>query len=228
MITTGYPYSSSVKTEVFDLQSNTICQDLKDFPTELYGAVGGTVNGVPTVCGGASGISQDKCYQFIDNDWKELTTMAEKREYASSIIYDDKMHVFGGYYEGRSLDTSEVVSVNGSYPGPKLPTGVSSHTITVLNKTTSILAGGVTGWTDVSSASAKTWYYDHEEQIFSEGPDLQQGRRYHGSATVEDIVTKEKIAAVAGGYDDRYDTLDSTELLINNQWIPGKVQFQPQ
>jgi len=224
MITTGHPSSSSVKTEVFDLQSNTICQDLKDFPSKLNVAVGGTVNGVPTVCGGYSGGYQDKCYQLIDNDWKELTTMAEKGGYASSIMHDDKMHVFGGYDGGRILDTSEVVSVNGSYPGPKLPTGVWGHTITVLNKKTSILAGG---GTDDSSASAKTWYYDHEEQIFSKGPALQQGRRLHGSATVEDVVTKEKIAVVAGGNDDGWNELDSTELLVNNQWIPGKIQFQP-
>ena len=224
MITTGRTPSSSVKTEVFDLQSNTICQDLKDFPFKLYDAVGGTVNGVPTVCGGSSGGFQDKCYQLIDNDWKELTTMAEKRGDASSIMHDDKMHVFGGYDGGRILDTSEVVSVNGSYPGPKLPTGVWFHTITVLDKTTSILAGGRT---DYSFASAKTWYYDHEKQIFSEGPALQQGRHYHGSATAEDIVTKEKIPVVAGGIDDEGTRLNSTELLINNRWITGKIQFQP-
>ena len=211
MITTGIPLSSSVKTEVFDLQSNTICRDLKDFPSKLSGAVGGTVNGVPTVCGGYSGGYQDKCYQLIDNDWEVFTTMKEKRQYASSIMHDDKMHVFGGYDGGRILDTSEVVSVNGTYPGPKLPTGVWGHTITVLNTTTSILAGGET---EDSSASAKTWYYDHEEQNFSEGPALLQGRRYHGSATVIDVVTKEKIPVVAGGVDGGYDTLDSTELLL--------------
>ena len=78
-----------------------------------------------------------------------------------------------------------------------------------------------------SFGSAKTWYYDHEEQIFSKGPALQQGRRLHGSATVKDVVTKEKIAVVAGGNDDGWNKLDSTELLVNNQWIPGKIQFQP-
>ena len=133
------------------------------------------------------------------------------------------MYEFAGYDGGR-LDTSEFVSLNGSYPGQKLPTGVQAHTITILNKTTSILAGGRT---DYSFASAKTWYYDHEEQIFSKGPALQQGRRLHGSATVEDVVTKEKIAVVAGGWDDGGKKLNSTELLINNQWIPGKIQFQP-
>ena len=49
-------------------------------------------------------------------------------------LYDDKMHVFGGYDGGR-LDTSEFVSLNGSYAGSKLPTGVQAHAITVLNKT---------------------------------------------------------------------------------------------
>jgi hypothetical protein len=54
----------------------------------------------------------------------------------------------------------------------------------------------------------------------SSGPSLLEGRRFHGSATVVDKVTKAKIPMVTGGYNGGA-FLDSTELLINGQWQSG-------
>ena len=228
IITAGFPLSSARKTEVFNIADQAKCNDLHDLPTILNGPEGGTFNGIPTVCGGwSSGGAQNKCYQYrdSDNEWKEIsTTMVDKRAYAASIKHDDKMHLFGGY-NGQILDKSEFVDYEFSYPGPILPNPTWYHTITKVNQTTFILAGGIT---PNSSDTAKTWYYDNESQIFFKGPALKQGRRQHASCTIIDHITKEKIPVIAGGryYDDGlFIVLDSIELLMNNQWIPGKIQL---
>ena len=68
--------------------------------------------------------------------------------------------------------------------------------------------------------SAKTWYYNHDTEAFTSGPDLMVGRRSHGSAINIDKVTKAKIAVVTGGHNGN-SYLDSTEMLINGQWQTG-------
>ena len=84
-----------------------------------------------------------------------------------------------------------------------------------INSTVSLLSGGYT-----SATSPLTWYFNHETNVFSSGPSLLQGRNGHGSATVVDKVTKEKIPMVTGGYGNS-GRLDSTELLINGEWQLG-------
>jgi len=76
------------------------------------------------------------------------------------------------------------------------------------------------GWTDGNTYSAKTWYYNHDTETFTSGPDLLEGRIYHGSALNVDEVTKAKIVVVTGGY-NYPNYMDSTELLINGQWQTG-------
>merc|ERR1719464_1822934 len=83
-----------------------------------------------------------------------------------------------------------------------------------MNDTVSLLSGG---W--ISGSTAKTWYYNHDTETFTSGPDLLQARRLHGSAINVDKVTKAKIAVVTGGYAS--GNLDSTEMLINGQWQTG-------
>ena len=96
----------------------------------------------------------------------------------------------------------------------------------------SILTGGHTGagsasnnpWAapNANSASSLTWYYYHETKTFAPGPKLLLGRRYHGSATIVDQVTKAKIPIVTAGYHHTF--LSSTELLINRKWQAGTVK----
>jgi hypothetical protein len=54
LVTTGEPGSTSVKSEVIDLQDpSNICQNLEDYPIGVSRAVGGFLNqGDPLVCGG--------------------------------------------------------------------------------------------------------------------------------------------------------------------------------
>ena len=96
--------------------------------------------------------------------------------------------------------------------------------MTKINDTVSLLSGGVT---NANSVSAQTWYYNHETETFTSGPDLMIGRYGHGSAINVDKVTKAKIVVVTGGGlkspIQTGDYLDSTELLIDGQWKIGTI-----
>ena len=229
MITTGYPKSSATKTEIIDIASGGVtCSDLDDFPIEISGRVGGNLQGTPVVCGGRSGSStySDNCYKFTTTGgWQEFASMKDKRGYAAGIVYNNKLHVFGGW-DGSPLQSSEIISEDGGViDGPDLPTAVGYHAITAINSTVSILSGG---YTDANYASSQTWFYNHETETFSSGPTLLEGRRYHASATIVDKVTKAKIPVVTGGTVGYYNYLDSTELLIDGQWQTGKIQCRKQ
>ena len=95
--------------------------------------------------------------------------------------------------------------------------------MTAINDTVSLLSGG---WTN--SSSAKTWYYNHDTEAFTSGPDLLEGRRRHGSAVNVDKVTNAKIVVITGGWNGNGKRMDSTEMLINGQWQTGTIQYRKQ
>ena len=224
LITTGEPTSSSTKTEVVDVKSGETCSDLDDFPLQIRGGVAANLDGTPVVCGGLLGSSTyyQTCYKLTISGWQEFASMNEKRYQAAGVMYQNEFHVFGGYNGSSYLQTSELISIHGGVEfGPDLPTTVLlNHAITSINSTASILSGGITSATTYSPL---TWYFNHETSIFSPGPSLLEGRNGHGSATCVDMVTKEKIPIISGGYGNGYVKLDSTELLINEEWQQGTI-----
>ena len=79
------------------------------------------------------------------------------------------------------------------------------------------------GWPGIYSD--KSWYFNHAIQEFQSGPNLLEVRHDHSSGTVTDQETKEKMAIIAGGYYFSYlAPLDSTEILLNGEWMTGKPQ----
>ena len=225
------PVSSATKTEVVDVVSGETCGDLANFPLPNLSAIGANLHGTPVVCGGWGGIEgalyYQGCYKFTNNGWQKFdTSMKEKRWAASGVMYNDRLHVFGGVDGSRAnirLNTSELISIDGGVEyGPELPTAIAFHVITSINSTVSILSGGMTSATH---ASPLTWYFNHETGAFSSGPNLMEGRNRHGSATCVDKVTEAKIPIVTAGEGSGFKDLDSTELLFNEQWQPGTVQF---
>ena len=224
MITTGWPLSSAIKTEIVDVVSGETCADLADFPLPNYGAVGANLDGIHFACGGrnTSSYYYQTCYKFTISGWQEFASMNEQRRSAAVVTFQNKFHIFGGYGIGQfgRLQTSELISIDGGVEyGPELPTAVGGHAITSINSTVSILSGGSTYAT---TNSPLTWYFNHETNVFSAGPSLLEGRKYHGSATCVDKVTKARIPIVTGGHTG--SILDSTELLINGQWQSGTIQ----
>ena len=148
--------------------------------------------------------------------------MTSRRIKNTGIVHANAFMIFGGKKFGGSerLSSTEIVSEEGQVtPGPEMPTAVSHHEIAGVNATTSILTGGQT---NANLFSPQTWYFNHVSQEFQPGPSLITGRRGHASGTIQDQETKEDIVAVVGGYKSNADgTLDSTELLINGEWIQG-------
>ena len=207
------------------MEKGVTCSDLDDFPVELDSAVGANFDGTPVVCGGNLGsyTPSEKCYRLTFGEWEEITSMLEKRGYAAGVVYNKNLHVFGGRSDsGIVLKTSETINVDGGISdGPDLPTAVYSHAMTSINDTVSLLSGGST---NANFYSAKTWYYHHDTESFTSGPDLLEARRLHGSATNVDKETKAKITVVTGGWNGNY--MDSTELLINGQWETGTIFYR--
>ena len=219
MVTTGDPTSSVRKTEVIDVLSGETCADLADFPLANAGAVGVNLNGTLVVCGGSDypTLYYKTCYNYTNAGWQQFASMKKKRSYAAGVMHENKLHVFGGWDGWSRLQTSEIISMDGGVEyGPELTEAVGSHAITSINSTLSLLSGGST---NAATYSPLTWFFDHETNVFSSGPSLLQGRRRHGSATLVDKVTKEKIPMVAGGLFNGY--MQSTELLINGMWQSG-------
>ena len=223
MITTGNPSSSPTKTEIVDVVNGGNCADLADFPLPNYLAVGANLHETPVVCGGYySSTSKEKCYKFTRSGWQEFASMKKKRYAAAGVVFQNKFHVFGGWDGSVRLQTSELISIDGGVEyGPELPTAVDFHAITSINSTVSMLSGG---WTNANQYSPLTWYFNHETGAFSSGPSLLEDRYDHGSATCVDRVTKAKIPIVTGGRGSGDVYLDSTELLINEQWQSGTIQ----
>ena len=76
LVGVGYP---STEIEIIDLESSaSTCSNLKDFPEETIGPIGGLeLDNNPVICGGfdSSGMPKQDCFS-----WKD----SEKRGYASS------------------------------------------------------------------------------------------------------------------------------------------------
>ena len=87
-----------------------------------------------------------------------------------------------------------------------------------IDDTLSMLIGGATREND---ATQTTHYFDHQSHNWIQGPDLIQARWQHAAGIVTDQVTNEELVIVTGGYGN--GTLDSTEMLFNNQWHQGKI-----
>ena len=94
------PNKSGRRTEIVNVVTGVTCSsDLADFPVKIYGAVGSNINGIPVVCGGYAGYAggySEKCYRFTNGGWKEFASMKSRRHSAAGVMYNKKLHVFGG------------------------------------------------------------------------------------------------------------------------------------
>ena len=118
--------------------------------------------------------------------------------------------------------SSEYIKLSGSSPGPDLPiTMYDEYAIVAINRTHSMVVGGLKlEWQ--SYVVDWTYFYDHGNQQWIHGPKLIQARQFHAVGIVNDKVTMTNLVIVTGGYLDY--NLDSTEILVDNQWLPGKKQ----
>jgi hypothetical protein len=219
LVTTGAPTSTSVKSEVIDLQDpSNICQTLEDYPIAVHAAVGGFLNqGDPLVCGGWP--ATNVCH--VVNQPGQSSEMLEERYYSASLTLNSShLWITGGLNGNVRLQTSEFVSIGqAAVKGPDLPYAVYGHCLVGVNSSTALLCGGYNG-----GPLNECHYMDLEDHSWSQGPSMMTKRMQHSCGIFKSAAHQGRnIVIAAGGYNGDY--LDSVELLdpTTNKWIEGKI-----
>ena len=149
MVATGYPYTN--KAQVVDLESNTECSALPEYPLYLKGAVGSLMDGSPLICSGygrseSSGSNeyQSACYKYQKDSqqWLLHGSLNTGRSYAASAKIGNDLWVTGGF-NGDVLKSSEYVKPDGSViDGPDLPEAMDGHCMVTLQDGSVAILGG--------------------------------------------------------------------------------------
>ena len=142
--------------------------------------------------------------------------MSVGRDNAASIVLNDNILWVTGGYNGVKLASTEYVKMTGTMLGPDLPMALEYHAMVAINSTCSMVIGG-------NADSALTFFYDHNEDEWINGPSLIEARGNHASGIVTDEVTDENFVAVTGGSYPWGGNLDSTEILQDGFWVQGKI-----
>ena len=94
---------------------------------------------------------------------------------------------------------------------------VANHAFINIQSDLAMIIGGEL---DVIS-SEKTFYFNHTNKKWSEGPELNHDRFNHAVGIVTDEATQEKLVIVTGGWNG-YIVLKSTEVLLAGTWSIGE------
>ena len=105
-------------------------------------------------------------------------------------------------------------------PGPNLPVELGGHEMVAINSSYSMVIGGTGGY----GTSKMTYYYDHTDHNWIDGPAMSSKRFDFAAGIATDEVTMEKLVIVTGGRYS-YSMLSSTEVLLENQWLQGEDKF---
>ena len=226
MITTGRNPDDQRTSEMIDLaiKTDSSCKNWAEFPKDVEVATGGVIKETVVICGGVVDPDEsfNECYSMNGKVATLITHMTAKRAHAASLVINGaSLWITGGWSSDTdtTLATSEYITLEGSIPGPDMPIPIDSHALVAINKTFSMLiSGGETG----SVTLPTVYYFEHEGENWSQGPDLIQARRAHAAGLVTDEITYDESVIVTGG---EYNgiVLDSTEILIDNQWYLGKI-----
>jgi hypothetical protein len=226
LISTGENEDGPQRTsEMIDLaiKSDSSCKNWAEFPKDVDSATGGVIKETVVICGGGiPGETFDECYSLNGKVATLITQMSAKRQYAASLVINGaSLWITGGYSSdsGASGASSEYITLEGSIPGPEMPISIALHALVAINKTFSMVIGGaIPGAVLIPTV----YYFDREGQNWSQGPDLMQARIHHAAGIITDETTYESFVIVTGGKYYGID-LDSTEILIDNQWHLGKI-----
>ena len=116
------------------------------------------------------------------------------------------------------MNSTEYVKITGTMFGPDLPMALFAHAMVAINSTFSmVIGGGITS----ESSTASTFFYDHNEGEWINGPSLMEERAYHAAGIVTDEVTDEPFLVVTGGRNS--ELLNSSEILQDGEWAQGNI-----
>ena len=208
-----------------------------DFNISVVGATGGLMGDAVIICGGGlhnENTNYDECYRFTSEKATLVTHMLVERQNAASIVLNDIILWVTGGWSGAYLASTEYVTVTGTMLGPNLPQALTNHAMVAVNKTFSMVIGGISASTSFNDKQEqheqnRTFFYDHNEGEWITGPSLMQARINHAAGIVTDDVTDEPFVVVTGGftggryYSDGWFCMDSTEILQDGEWIQGKI-----
>jgi hypothetical protein len=210
------------------IKGGSNCQDWAELPKDVDGATGGVIQDLVVICGGGIAAGSfteafDECYSLNGKVATLITHMSTKKIYAASLVIDKtKLWITGGWSSNYGiLASSEYLTLEGGEPGPELPNPIHNHALVAIDNTLAMLIGGTIPG---SIETPTTHYFDHHDHNWIQGPDLLQARLNHAAGIVTDEVTTEKLVIVTGGLHNGI-FLDSTEMLINQQWIQGKIAY---
>ena len=195
-----------------------MCNNWPDFPIGVEGATGGLIEDTVIICGGRDDVWNifHECYSLTSVKATLVTVMSIGRWLAASMVINDNTLWVTGGYNGGYLASTDYVTATGTMLGPDLPMALCRHVMVAINSTFSMVIGGYNGY-----SFASTFFYDHNEEEWIDGPSLMQTRVYHAVGIVTDEVTGEHFTVVTGGY--YFGALDSTEILQDGEWVQGKI-----
>ena len=218
-------YSSTILTEVFDLENeNNLCHAP---PFETFeGATGGAVNeSTALICGGYDGRDyKTECYTIgKDGSNKAVVNLKVPRRFASSVVDDAQdLLVFGGFnYQTGAHKTIEKVSLNTRYSRVIGELPFTFHHGCVLRYGQNIIIIG--GNLQNEYISSSTWISSIGDlNNWNQGPELQQERDMHACAFLPNF----NVGFATGGS----WTLSSTELidLTEQSVVQGYYSFKVQ
>ena len=217
-------------SEVLNLSDEeSQCSDLPRFQREIYAGTGAYLHGStagPIVCGGYDKTNwpyevSNKCYNLLDST--PVATMLLKRIFASSVPLDNgtTLWITGG--QERLYDmlhkSTEFVAFGSSHAGPDLPMTLFAHCIAMLNSSAAMVIGGYQG----SRKQSSTWLANFDSQTWTAGPHLNEARAHHFCGPLTDSQDGSQMVIVAGGYNNHYDTIKTTEIWILHSfsWTQG-------
>ena len=210
------------QSEVLELTSNNGSQCPNWIDMNFKGSTGGLLD-KPLICGGIflDNSTSDWCFSIINQDSKNVTKMLVKRAFATSIVLnEDTLWISGGFDEDNGLihASSEFIHLDNTILGPELPRPSHRHAMVMIASDLTMVVGGLSS--NGTNGSNRTYYFDHNAQTWTDGPILLIGRHAHAASAIIDVVTKETIVIVTGGFSNQ--SLDSTEILLDEKWTRGK------
>jgi len=215
--------------QVFDMaEPSKTCSNLADYPISVWGAVGGSINHTPLICGGKLRTNElegymSACYSHdVNSDsWTLVGNLAKARHrIGSGIVTDDgRLWVTGGRHRfTKELDTTEFASLDGTITsGPTLPVGRNNHCMVKLNSNESMIIGS----REPVNLRKNTLIYNFATSSFTDGPVLNHMRFDSACTKFKSQLhgNREVILVASGGESNPYVTAELLDFTQENaEW----------
>ena len=214
--------------EIVDLRNDTLCEPWPNLKIPVKGATGGFLQGGLLICGGnAVGSDSDwnltnQCQHIkLDGTYTTNTNLSFPLIASSSTVINDRLLVTGGVSPNNvyGLNHVEFIDPDQKSTLTHLPYKVADHCVLSFDSTVM-----VTGGIDKETGSVRRTTYKRsisEEDNWTIGPDMIEGRTWHGCGSF--ILNGTVIPVVAGS--ENTNTLKTVELLDQTLekpiWVRG-------